>query len=90
MLHRLDGLSVGILVLVGRSLSNKLFACLRVLALAELRKILGGNRTGKTELRSQPALPLARDHAPLRPVVLLLRREFLLVIGLRLAGGQRL
>ena len=47
VLHCLYGLSVGILVLVGRSLSNKLFACLRVLPLAELSKILSGNRTGK-------------------------------------------
>src|SRR5438552_6487485 len=31
MLHCLDRLSVSILVLVGRSLSDKLFACLRVL-----------------------------------------------------------
>ena len=90
MLHRLDGLAVGVLVFVGRSLANKLFACLRVLALAELRKILGRNRTGKAELCGETALPLARDHAALRPVILLLGREFLLVIGLRLAGGQRL
>jgi hypothetical protein len=48
MLHCLYGLSVGILVLVGRSLSNKLFACLRLLPLAELSKILSRNRTGKT------------------------------------------
>src|ERR1700739_2565197 len=46
VLHCLYGLSVGILVLVGRSLSNKLFPCLRVLPLAELFKILSGNCTG--------------------------------------------
>src|SRR6185437_14127577 len=50
MLHCLDGFSSGILVLVGRSLSNKLFTCLRVLALAELAKILCRNCTGKPEL----------------------------------------
>jgi hypothetical protein len=48
MLHCLNGFSFGILVLVGRSLSNKLFACLRVLPLAELSKILSRNSTGKT------------------------------------------
>jgi hypothetical protein len=45
MLHRLDGLAVRILVFVRRSLANKLFACLRVLALTELGKILTRNRT---------------------------------------------
>ena len=35
MLHYLDGLSVGILVFVGGSLFNKLFARLRVLPLSE-------------------------------------------------------
>jgi hypothetical protein len=65
MLHCLDGLSIGILVLVGRSLSNKLFACLRVPALAELSKILCRNRTGKPELCSETALPLARGRTPL-------------------------
>ena len=65
VLHCLYRLSVGTLVLVGRSLSNKLFACLRVLALAELSKILCRNRTGKPELCSETPLPLARDHTPL-------------------------
>src|SRR6266478_4257764 len=65
MLHCLDGLSVGILVLVGRSLSNKLFARFRVLSLAELSKILSGNRTGKAELCSKPALLLTCNHTPL-------------------------
>ena len=88
VLHRLDGLSVGILIFVGRSLSNKLFAGLWVLALAELSKVLGRNRTGKAELRGQTPLPLARDYTSLRPIVLFLRREFLLVIGLRLACGK--
>ena len=57
MLHCLDGLSIGILVFIGGSLANKLFAGLRVLALAELGKILGRNRTGKAELlqRAGPA-----------------------------------
>ena len=50
MLHRLDGLSVRILVFVRRSLANKLLACLRVLALTELGKILSRNRTGKPQV----------------------------------------
>ena len=88
VLHRLDGLSVGVLVLVGRSLPDQLFSCFRVLALAEPCKILGRNRTGETESGGELALPLAPDFTFLRPVILLLRREFLRVIGLRLAGGK--
>ena len=88
MLHRLDGFAVRILVFVGRSLANKLFAGLRMLALAELGEILGGDRSGKTKLRGETALPLAGNHAALRPIVLLLGSEFLLVIALRLACGE--
>ena len=50
MFHRLDGLAVGILIFIGRSLSYKLLAGLWMLALAELRKVLGGNGLGKAEL----------------------------------------
>ena len=59
MLHRLDGLAVGILVFIGSALADKLLAGGRMLALAESGKILGGNRSGKAELRGKPALPLA-------------------------------
>ena len=51
VLHRLDGLAVGILVFIGRSLANKLLAGLRMLTLAEFREVLGGDRSGKAELR---------------------------------------
>src|SRR5260370_41583247 len=90
MLHRLNGFSVGILVLVRRSLSNKLFARFRVLSLTELSKILRRNCSAKAELCSKLPLPLASDHTALRPIVLLLGREFLLVIGLCLARRQGL
>jgi hypothetical protein len=65
MIHCLDGLSGGILVLVRRLLSNKLFARFRVLSLAELSKTLSGNRTGNAGPCSETALPLASDHTPL-------------------------
>jgi hypothetical protein len=64
MLHCLDDLAVHILVSVRRSLANKLFACLRVLALAELAEIVCGNGTGKPQRSCETALPLA-DHAAL-------------------------
>ena len=59
MLHCLDRFAVRILVFIGCALANKLLAGGRMLALAELGKILGGNRSGKAELRSKPALPFA-------------------------------
>jgi hypothetical protein len=87
MLHRLDGLAVRILVFVRRSLANKLFACLRVLALAELGKILSRDSTGKSQLCSETTLPLAGNDTALRPIILLTRSELFLVVALRLAGG---
>jgi len=90
VLHRLDGLAVGILIFIRRSLPRKLLAGLWVLALAEFRKVLGRDRSGEAELIGKPALPFACDHAPLRPIVLLLRSELLLVVALRLASGERL
>ena len=78
VLHRLDGLAVGILIFIGGSLSDKLLAGLRMLALAESREVLGGDRSSKAELRSKPALPFACNHATLRPIVLLLGGELLL------------
>ena len=90
VLHRLDGLAVGILIFIGRSLSHKLLAGLWMLALAEFREVLGRDGPGKAELLGQSPLPFARDDAALRPIVLLLRGELLLVVGLRLASGERL
>ena len=90
MLHRLDGLAVGILIFIRRSLPHKLLAGLWMLALAEFREVLGRDGPGKAELPGQSALPFARDDAALRPIVLLLRSELLLVVGLRLASGERL
>jgi hypothetical protein len=59
-----------------------------MLALAEFGEVLGGYGSGKAKLRGQTALPLACNHAALRPIVLLLGGELLLVIGLRLACGK--
>src|SRR5271166_222975 len=73
MLHRRDGLAVGVLIFIRRSLLHKLLAGLRMLALAEFRKVFGGDRPGEAELRGQSALPLACDDATLRPIVLLFR-----------------
>jgi len=90
MLHRLDCLAIGILVLIRSALANKLLAGDRMLALAEFGKVLGGNGPGEAELRSKPALPLARNHTALRPIILLPGGELLRVIALRLVCGKRL
>jgi hypothetical protein len=83
------GLAVRILVFVRRCLANRPIACLRVLALTELGKILSRNRTGKPQVCCETDLPLAPNDAALRPLILLSRCELLLVVALRLAGGQR-
>ena len=64
MLHCLHDLPVRILVLIGRTLANKLLAGRRMLALAQLGKVLGGDRSSKTELRSKAALPFAGNRRP--------------------------
>src|SRR5271157_4074947 len=46
VLHRLDGLSVGILIFIGRPLPHKLLAGLWMLALAEFREVLGSDGPG--------------------------------------------
>src|SRR5579883_36045 len=88
--HRFDSLPVRVLVLIGGALPDKLFAGLRVLSLAEPREISLRDRTAQSEFCSQSALPLACNLAALRPVILFLRRELLLVVTLRLTGGKRL
>src|SRR5208283_2171974 len=88
VLHRLDGLAVGILIFIRRSLAHKLLSGLWMLALAEFRKVIGRDRPGEAELPGQSPLPFACDHAALRPVVLFLRGELLLVVALRLASGE--
>jgi hypothetical protein len=88
VLHRLDGLALCILVFIRRSLPDKLLSGLWMLALAEFCKVLGRDRPDKAELPGQMALPFARDDATLRPIILLLRSELLLVVGLRLACGK--
>src|SRR5438477_11176054 len=85
VLHRFDRLPIGILILVGRPLADKLLASLRVLALAKLGEVLGRDRAGEPKLRSEPALPLAGNYAALRPITLLFGGEFFLMIVLGLA-----
>jgi hypothetical protein len=63
--HRLDGLAVGILIFIRRSLSHKVFAGLCMLALAEFREVLRRDLPGKAELAGQAAVPFACDDASL-------------------------
>jgi hypothetical protein len=88
MFHRLDPLAVGILIFIGRSLPHKLLPGLWMLALAEFGEVFGRNRFGKAELLGEAALPLPCYDSALRPIVLFLRGELHLVVGLRLARGE--
>ena len=88
MLHRLDSFPVCILILMRRSLPYKLLGGLWMLALAEFREVFGRDGFGKAELLGEAALPLPCCDSALRPIVLLLRGEFLLVVALRLARGE--
>jgi hypothetical protein len=88
MLHRLDPLAVGILIFIGRSLPHELLPGLRMLALAEFLEVFGRDRFGKAELLGEAALPLPCYDSALRPIVLFLRSELHLVVGLRLARGE--
>src|SRR5580704_3373787 len=82
MLHCLDPLAVGILIFIGRSLPHKLLPGLWMLALTEFGEVFGRDSLGEA------ALPLPCDDSALRPIVLLLRGELQLVVGLRLARGE--
>lgn len=67
---------------------HKLLSGLRMLALAEFCEVLGRDGPGETELRGESPLPFPGDNALLRPIVLFLRSELLLVVTLRLACGE--
>jgi hypothetical protein len=57
VLHCLDGLAVGILIFIRRSLPHELLAGLRMLALAEFCEVFGRRSPGKAELPRQSPLP---------------------------------
>src|SRR5260370_41694801 len=59
-----------------------------MLALAEFCEVLCRDSPGKAKLPGPSALPFACDHTALRPIVLLLCSELLLVVGLRLASRE--
>ena len=65
MLHRLDGLALGILIFIRRSLSHKVVVGLCMLALAEFREVLRRDFPGKAELAGQAAVSFACDDASL-------------------------
>ena len=90
MLHCLHDLPVCNLVFIGCPLANKLHSGRRMLALAQLGKVLCGDRSSESELRCETALPFAGSHALLRPVILFLCREFFLVVALGLTSRKRL
>src|SRR5271156_916282 len=68
---------------------DKLLCGVRMLAFAQAREVLRLDCAGELPIFGQPALPFAVALLVTAPIVLLLRGELALVIGSRLAGGQR-
>ena len=89
VLHRRDHLTGDVLVLLDDPVAYQLVAVARVLPLAQPAELLGPYRAAESIGLGQLAVPLTLDCVGLLPVVLLGRSEFLLVIGLRLAGAER-
>src|ERR1035437_8687525 len=90
MLHRLDGCSFCVGVLLPGAMANQLFTGMRVLAFTQPRKVLRVDCSGKPVLRGHLPLPFSENRIALLPVILLGRHEFFGVIRLRLAGTEGL
>ena len=77
------------LVLLYRSVTHQLLAVACVLSFAQPGEILGPDHALQAVCLRQLAVPLTLYGVALLPVVLFGRSEFLLVVGLRLAGAER-
>jgi hypothetical protein len=88
MLDGFDCLSIGVLVLKGLPMLNKLLAGLRVLTVREPVELIGANGSSETILFGKQALPFALHGLPLAPIALVRRSEFLLVVVFEFACGK--
>lgn len=68
---------------------DKLLCGLRMLAFGQAREVLRPHCAGELPIFGQPALPFAVAQLVTAPIVLLLGCKLALVIGSRLASGQR-
>jgi hypothetical protein len=85
---RFDCFSIGVLVLEGLPMLDKLFAGLRVLAIREAMKLLAANGSGETVFFGKLTLPFSLHGLSLAPVTLVRRSEFLPVIVFEFACGE--
>ena len=88
MFDGFDGLPIGVLVLEGLPMLDKLLAGLRVLAFREPMKFLGADGSGEAKFLGKLALPFALHGLSLAPIALVRRSEFLLVVVFELACGK--
>ncbi len=70
-------------------MTYKLFGGMRVLAVREPRKVFLAYGSGKGELFSELAMPLAQSPVVLLPILLFGRRELLGVVGLHVCSDSR-
>src|SRR5450631_2684737 len=90
MLNGLYGNSVCGGVLLRLAMLDQLLGGMRVLAFTEAGEVLGVNGSGKAVFLGQLPLPLSENGVALLPVVLLGGGELFGVVGLCLAGADRL
>ena len=88
MLDGFDCLSIGVLVLEGLPMLNKLLAGLRVLTFREPVELIGANGSSEAVFLGKLALPFALHGLPLAPIALVRRSEFLLVVVFEFACGK--
>ena len=88
VLDGFDCLSIGVLVLKGLPMLNKLLAGLRVLTVREPVELFGSNGSSEAVFFGKLALPFALHGLPLAPIALVRRSEFLLVVVFEFACGK--
>jgi hypothetical protein len=88
VLYGFDCLAIGILVLKGLPMLNKLLAGLRVLAVREPVKFIGVDCARETVLLGELTLPFTLHGLSLAPITLVRRSEFLLVVVFEFACGK--
>src|ERR1700722_473917 len=82
MLYGVDGLSIGVCVLKGLPVHDKLLGNIRMLPFGETLKLFCAYRARQAKLLRKLSLPLALHLLSLTPVVLVRRGEFALVVVL--------
>ena len=82
MLYGGDGLSIGVCVLKGLPVHDKLLGSVRMLPFRETLKLFRAYRAGQAKLLRKLPLPLPKHLLPLAPIALVRRGELALVVVL--------